>query len=164
MQLLTCPGCGAEFESSNTTLEKDFNALTICRNVMYQISYFTLSLQDTYFLHQLAVDAYAVQHASDRTKPILLTFGLVGLYLVWEKNYTGRQVQKVHMELAKTKKVWPEFAFPVSKTWLTVQDVVSVQDGEKLEMIKTWNNSVWSIWKENAVEKVEVLLQRIEKD
>ena len=48
---------------------------------------YTLAHGDPAFLHQHIVDAWAAQHADDRTKPIGLTFALVGLYLHLEKGY-----------------------------------------------------------------------------
>lgn len=58
-----------------------------------QLAFYTLSHPDKiFFIHQLVVDAYTAQHADAQTKPIAITFALAGLYLVVEKNYTGKQV------------------------------------------------------------------------
>jgi hypothetical protein len=52
----------------------------------HELSFYTLSHPDTvYFIHQHAVDAFAAQTADENTKPIKLTFGLIGLYLFLEK-------------------------------------------------------------------------------
>jgi hypothetical protein len=42
---------------------------------------YTLARRDAEFIHQHVVDAYMAQRADERTKPIALTFALVGLYL-----------------------------------------------------------------------------------
>ena len=75
---------------------------------------YTLTHFGPAFIHQHVVDAFAAQNADERTKPITLTFALVGLYLHVEKNYSGKQVQKVHMQLAKRKREWPPVALPRS--------------------------------------------------
>jgi len=59
------------------------------------------------FIHQYVVDAFAAQHADERTKPIGLTFALLGLYLAVERHFTGRQVQRAHMQLAVASRSGP---------------------------------------------------------
>jgi hypothetical protein len=52
-----------------------------------ELSYYTLGHPDKkYFIHQHLVDAYTAQKADENTKPIAITFDLVGLYLYVEKN------------------------------------------------------------------------------
>ncbi|GHN01809.1 hypothetical protein WSM22_32980 [Cytophagales bacterium WSM2-2] len=52
-----------------------------------ELSYYTLGHHDTvYFIHQHIVDAFQAQTADNSTKPIGLTFSLVGLYLYLEKS------------------------------------------------------------------------------
>lgn len=56
------------------------------------------------FILEHVVDAFAVQTAKDLSRPIGIVFGLVGLYLHVEKQFSGRQVQRVHMELGRRKR------------------------------------------------------------
>ena len=65
---------------------------------------YTLAHGASSFIHQHVVDAFAAQHANASTKPITLTFALVGLYLHVEKGYSGRQVRLTHMKLARSKR------------------------------------------------------------
>ncbi len=69
-----------------------------------ELSYYTLAHTDPSFIHQHIVDAYAAQHADENTKSITLTFALVGLYLHIEKKYSGKEVQRAHMQLANQRK------------------------------------------------------------
>lgn len=66
-----------------------------------------MTRQPERFLHQHAVDAYAAQHAAENPRPIATTAGLIGLYLFVEKGWTGRRVQRAHMELGNRMKEWP---------------------------------------------------------
>ena len=66
------------------------------QDVYNELSYYTLAHPDPAFLHQNIVDAYAAQHADESTKPIVIVFGLIGLYLHIERNFTGKQVQRAH--------------------------------------------------------------------
>lgn len=127
-------------------MEADFNAALACRDLCYQLSFFTLALGDSDFVHQLVVDAYAAQHYGEGMKNITISFALAGLYLVWEKGYTGKQVQDIHKLMADRSKVWPRFAAPSHKAKLTIKDVLDVPDSKKPEMIRAWHKSVWDIW------------------
>jgi hypothetical protein len=57
----------------------------------HELRAYSLAHRDPNFLHQHVVDAFAAQCANERTKPITLTFALVGLYLHVEKKQTGLQ-------------------------------------------------------------------------
>jgi hypothetical protein len=74
------------------------------QDLYHELSCYTLAHSDSSFLHQHIVNAYTAQHADETTKPIAIVFALVGLYLYIEKNFTGRQVQRFHTKLAKTRR------------------------------------------------------------
>jgi hypothetical protein len=86
--------------------------------------------RDPSFIHQHVVDAYAAQHANDQSKPIGVTFALVGLYLHVEKQFSGRRVQRVHMELARSKRRWPPFTLPHERGAMTAADVMAADGAE----------------------------------
>lgn len=157
--IVVCPGCGIQLSYENDQLDEHFHASAACRALYYELSYYTLSLQDNYFIHQLVVDTYAAQHVGSQVKPITITFALVGLYLVCEEQYTGRQVQRVHMMLANANqaKRWPQFSPSEEQAALTVQDVVSSPDDKKQQMIKKWCQSVWEIWKPDREKVIAVI-------
>ncbi len=110
-----------------------------------QLALYTLELRDPEFIHQHIVDAYAVQHAGPGTKPIAIVFGLIGLYLYVEKNFTGRQVQRVHMQLAKHNRKWTAPAIPSDqRATIGVADVLAAPPGPmRHAMIRRWCESVW---------------------
>lgn len=114
----------------------------------HELSYYTLAHTDPNFIHQHIVDAFAAQTAHENTKPIRVTFALVGLYLYLEKNYTGRQVQLAHMTLANRRKEWRKFDLPEFRGEIRVGDVVREPPGEKRDaMIRSWCESVWQACK-----------------
>ena len=80
--------------------------------------------RDKEFIHQLVVDSYAAQHSGPKVKPISTVFALIGLYLTFEHGYTGKEVQRAHMEIAKTRRLWPRFNPPPEKGKLTVRDAL----------------------------------------
>src|SRR5450759_2331948 len=95
------------------------------QNAFDELCCYTLSRGDAAFIHQHVVDAFAVQKADEQTKPIKITFGLVGLYLHIEKQFSGRRVQRAHMSLAKQKRTWPLFGLPNDRGAITVAEVLA---------------------------------------
>jgi hypothetical protein len=102
------------------------------------------------FILQHVVDAFAVQTANQDSKPIGVVFGLVGLYLHAEKQFSGRQVQEVHMKLGSRKREWPSIYFPEDRGTMTVVAVLAVPAGPERDMaIDNWCRSVWTSFDRN---------------
>jgi hypothetical protein len=125
-----------------------------------ELQAYTLGHGGSEFIHQHVVDAWMAQHAGTDTKPIGLTFALVGLYLHVERKLTGRQVQRAHMALAKHKRTWPSFVLPAGRGAMTAADVMAVPPGpERDRAIDAWCVSVWDAFRENR-ETVASLLEQ----
>jgi len=119
---------------------------------------YTLSHGDAQFIHQHVVDAWTAQHADARTKPLGLTFALVGLYLAVEKNVSGREVQRAHMRLARRKRAWPSFELPKSRGAMTALDVMDAPAGPQRDAaIRAWCAAVWAPFSAQRA-KVQALL------
>lgn len=124
----------------------------------HSLSAYTLGHGNVEFLHQHVVDAYGVQHANEKSKPIGVCFGLVGLYLHVERQFTGRQVQRAHMQLAKDRKPWPTFALPANRGEMTAIDVMAAPEGDaRDEAIHAWCRSVWAACGESRDRVMRVL-------
>jgi hypothetical protein len=125
-----------------------------------QVRYYTLSLGDPEFIHQHVVDAFVAQHADENTKPIAITFALVGLFLHVEKGFNGQQVQRAHMELAREKRTWPVFQLPVERGAMTVVEVAAAPAGpERDRAIHEWCVSVWRAYSAARPAIVELLVK-----
>jgi hypothetical protein len=162
-----CPGCGVQLPDQHLTVPDRLNASGECFCAFSELQCSTVAKQDPEFIHQYAVDAYEAQHAGGPTRNITVAFGLIGLYLALEKGYTGRQVQLVHMRIAKMRKDWPRPEPPDEPAFLTVMDVLKAgTDREKDAMIRKWMTSVWESWgdrREWVRETTEELLKSAEK-
>jgi hypothetical protein len=118
---------------------------------------YTLSLHDPEFLHQLVVDAHCAQTADANTKPIALVFALLGLYLSVEKNITGRQVQRFHMQLADLGIRWTLPARPAERGSITTDDVMAAPPGEaRNRAIRAWCASVWMAYAPARAQIIEI--------
>jgi hypothetical protein len=67
----------------------------------HEVSAYFIMNPDITFRTQHAVDAFGAQHSGRKVKTIRTAFSLIGLYLVVEHEYSGKQAQMAHMELAK---------------------------------------------------------------
>jgi len=105
----------------------------------------TLGLGDAAFVHQHVVDAWMAQTADESTKPIGILFALVGLHLHLERGFSGREVQRAHMRLAKRREVWPAFPLPADRGQIGPAEVLSAAPGpDRVRAIDAWCASVWS--------------------
>ena len=97
------------------------------------------------FILQHVVDAFAVQTADANSKPIAVVFGLVGLYLRVEKQFSGRQVQLAHMALGRRKRDWPAMHLPDDRGDMTIADVLAAPAGPERDLaIVNWCRSLWT--------------------
>jgi Family of unknown function (DUF5946) len=111
---------------------------------------YTLTHGDPSFIHQHGVDAFAAQTTDEQTRPIKLTFALIGLYLHVERQFSGKQVQRAHMFLARRKRIWPFFKLPADRGSVTVADVMAVSPGaQRDQAIHDWCASVWRTFSES---------------
>jgi len=151
---MRCPGCGLGAEG---------DAAAACLALYHELSAHTLSDRDPTFRHQLAVDAYAAQHAGPTSRSLTIAFALIGLYLVFERGFTGYQAQRAHMFLGRRKQDWPRLAPPDDRGGVTVADVVAVGEMERHDAIRRWAASVWSAWHEQHERIAELVRDRFDR-
>jgi Family of unknown function (DUF5946) len=145
--MTVCAGCGLQRPSLGLEPDPKVNASGECRALRDELSYYTLALGDRAFIHQHLVDAYGAQHVRPSGSTIGAAFALAGLYLAVERGFTGRQVQKMHMQMARTAKKWPRFDPPENVGPMTVADVLTVEPGpSRDDKLKEWCSSVWGAW------------------
>jgi hypothetical protein len=109
-----------------------------------ELTFYSLALEDEAFIHQYIVDAFTAQSANETTKPISLTFALVGLYLFSEKNYSGKEIQRFHVKMSQNKVEWPIFELPTNRGEININTVLEAQPGiNRNKMIEKWAHSVW---------------------
>lgn len=148
-----CEGCGAELEPANIPyFETRLKCSKECKALFDIINAGTLSNYDPEFIHQYVVDIYNVQHYNPLYKNISLVFGLTGLYLYNEMQFTGRQIQNAHSKMADTYKnsayrTWaPSIARPI-KYEITVKYVIDASEKDRIPAIRIWSVRTWEGWK-----------------
>jgi hypothetical protein len=124
----------------------------------HELSFYTLAHGDSAFIHQLVVDAFAAQHAGESSKPISVVFSLVGLYLHLEHGFTGKQVQRVHMQLARRRRTWSAPPLPNKRGEITVHEVIARSPGPQRDaLIERWCASVWAAFESSRSAIVELV-------
>lgn len=145
--LVTCPGCGLMLPDRHLEPPRRCNASGECIGMYHELISRTIALGDGRFIHQHAVDAYAAQHPGGSTQPCTTWFALIGLFLAFERGYSGREVQLAHMKIGKRKRAWPQVEPPAHPGGVTVTGVLGAREDSELEAIlMQWAASVWENW------------------
>jgi Family of unknown function (DUF5946) len=77
-------------------------------------------------------------------------FGLIGLYLHIEKQFSGHRVQQAHIELGRKRRDCPTVLLPENRGRMTVADVLAAKPGpERERAIEDWCRSVWTAFNGN---------------
>ena len=127
------------------------------RDAYNELQAYSLELRDEAFLHQHVVDAWMLQHADEATKPIGVAFALIGMYLHFEKGFTGRQVQRAHTALARRSKTWPSFTLPADRGSITTVEVMAKPPGPQRDrVIEEWSASVWRAYGDSHLAVAEL--------
>jgi Family of unknown function (DUF5946) len=127
------------------------------------MAYYTLAHSSPSFLHQHVVDAFTAQHADESTKPIAIVFALIGLYLFLEKDFSGRQVQRAHMQLAKRRKDWPRLGIPQEVGSVSIAEALAAEPGPARDAkIREWCVSVWDAWGESRNQIVDLVKKELD--
>lgn len=122
-----------------------------------ELAFYTLSHPDPAFIHQHVVDAFAAQNADETSKPIAVVYALIGLYLHLEKGFTGKQVQRAHMQLAKWPNTWVKLPLPKERGAIRIQDVLAADPGQARDaIIDRWCAAVWESWQPSRAHIVEL--------
>jgi hypothetical protein len=144
----SCPGCGLEMPAGRQAYDGYFNTSPGCWSVFGEV--LAAEFQDGVLfgqVHQLTVDAYAVQHAGGIHPDKSVSVHLVGLYLVLVKGLTPAEVAPRYQRLIGSKPTWPRLTPPPVSGPLTAFDVASAESPEEhARLVRNWAAQVWNAW------------------
>lgn len=95
-------------------------------------------------VHQLTVDAYAVQHPGGHHPDKSVAVHLTGLHLVIERRIPPTSVPPLLQRLATHVREWPHFEPPAISWLLTIFDVAIADD--HVAAVREWSGEVWRGW------------------
>jgi hypothetical protein len=161
-----CPGCGVELPGSAEPWDSRSLASEACHALYGEVAGFeSRHLVELGRWHQLLVDTYAAQHASDRTPLIGTAFALIGLHLALEEGWDGLGVRDAHQDLARRYREWPAFPAPKRRGALTVLDLaLASAPAEHVERLRAWATDVWAAWTESHAAVAALIAERLQRD
>jgi hypothetical protein len=128
------------------------------REAYNEVYAYTMGHSGGSFILQHVVDAFAAQTAGVDAKPIGVTFALIGLYLHVEKKFSGRHVQRVHMQLGRRKRQWRAIPLPRDRGNMTAADVLATPAGPDRDLaIDAWCRDVWAAFHESRQTIIDLL-------
>ena len=127
--------------------DRKFHASAECWSVFEEL--LAAEFQDSGLfaqVHQLTVDAYAVQHAGGRQPDKSVCIHLLGLYLVLERGVPPLGVPPLFRRVA-SRPSWPHLDPPEGRAPLTVYDVAVAGSPEAhAQRVREWAAEVWRLW------------------
>lgn len=151
-ELESCPGCGALVPETDGPTHRYLGASPGCWAVFGEVLAREYSDQRYWPVHQLTVDAYAVQHPGQTSPQTIQSVAvhLISLYLVLEEGRTVDEAGKA-MHWATTQKHhfrWLEP--PASRGNITILDVrEATSPAEHAELVEAWARSAWDTWSDH---------------
>lgn len=110
-------------------------------------------------VHQLTVDAYAVQHAGGPHPDKSVDVHLAGLHLVLERGVKSPEAPRMLQKIASEVTVWTHFEPPVERGALTVFDV-AIADSH-IDAVREWSRGVWNAWSRHHAAIAELVSQHL---
>jgi hypothetical protein len=99
-------------------------------------------------VHQLTVDAYAVQHAGGPHPDKSIDIHLAGLHLTLARGIKPPSVPPMLQRIASLNAEWPHFPPPDVRWRTTVFDVALAagEFEEHIRAVRAWSAEVWEAW------------------
>ncbi len=146
----TCPGCGLRLpRRPSLDAHGYYNASPECWSIYTEVLGAEFSNAVIFGqVHQLTVDAYAVQHAGGPHPDKSVDIHLAGLHLMLVRGVRPPYVPPLLQQIAKVTREWPHFAPPQVDWPMTAFDV-ALSAGEfdaHISAVRAWSAAVWRAW------------------
>lgn len=147
-----CPGCGLRMpRDGGTVYDGCYHCSPECWSVYTEVLGTEFGNAPLFGrVHQLTVDAYAVQHAGGEHPDKSVGIHLTGLHLVLEEGLPPIRIPPLHQRLAERVRKWPHLSPPAGEATITVLDVaLAGAPDEHAGRVRTWAREVWAAWSEH---------------
>jgi len=144
-----CPGCGLRLPPSETAVyDGYYNVTPECWSVYTEALAAEFSNAPLFGqVHQLTVDAYALQHAGGPHPDKSIGIHLSGLHLALVEGIASPAIPPLLQRLATLVDVWPRFPPPAETGPLTVFDVAMCDSAaEHAAAVRRWAAQLWDAW------------------
>jgi len=146
---VVCPGCGLNMPKKESAVcNSYYNVSPECWDLYTEVlaaEYGNAFLFGR--IHQLTVDAYAVQHAGAKHPDKSVMVHLTGLHLAFVRGLQSFQIPPILQSLASSVQIWPHFTPVEEKVSITVFDVALCSTTEEhIQVVREWAGSIWKAW------------------
>jgi hypothetical protein len=144
----SCAGCGLELPAVEGPTHAYLTSSPACWALYGEVLAREYGDPRYFSVHDLTVDAYAVQHPGRRESRTtrLLALHLVTLCLFLERRVDPRRRSAIHRHLTR-RGGWEWLDPPRPNGSLTVAYVYAAASaGEHVERVRTWARDVWHAW------------------
>jgi hypothetical protein len=167
LQEIICPGCALRMPARKTGAPRSYyNTSAECWDLYTEVLATEYSNAFLFGqIHQLTVNAYAVQHAGGPHPDKSVDIHLYGLYLALQKGIRSPYIPPLLQRLAGAIEAWPHYEPPTKSVALTVFDVAfcdSTQD--HIRVVREWVQAVWESWSEYHTEVARVIAEHLKMD
>lgn len=147
--LTTCPGCGQLLPEQQGPTHPYLGSSAACWALYGEVLAREYSDPDYFRVHQLTVDAYAVQHPGvpERRAVQSVALHLITLCLVLEEAADAGEGPKLHRRLAQRRPRFHWLEPPRPNGRMTVADVRRAASAAEHErIVAAWAHDVWAAW------------------
>lgn len=143
-----CPGCGAVLPAANGPAHPYIRSSPACWARYGEVLAREFGDPEYFTLHQLTVDAYAVQHPGVEERRAIQSVGLhlMTLCMILEDGADPREGPKLHRRMVRR----PSFEWldpPPMDGRMTVANVLPAQSPSEHErLVRAWSGDAWQAW------------------
>ena len=145
---MLCPGCGLDLPASDGPAHAYIGASASCWALYGQLLAREFADPARFAVHQLTVDAYAVQHPGvpERRTKQSVGLHLLTLCLVLERGADPADGPRLHQRFAE-RPDWAWLDPPRPNGTLTVENVLEAATvAEHHARVRAWAADVWAAW------------------
>lgn len=151
-QLVPCVGCAGMFPDIEGATHRYIESSPGCWACYGEVLAREYSDYRYARVHQLTVDAYAVQHPGTPSPQSIqsVTLHLVSLCAILENDIKVSRASKLIKKLTRYKDRFRWITPPSSMGTMTVKDVHNAGDAEEhLFLVRKWAETAWSAWSDH---------------
>jgi len=159
----TCVGCGAQVPDIDGPTHKYLESAPGCWAWYGEV--LAREYQDFRYgsVHNLTVDAYALQHPGTSSKQTIQSavLHLLTLHLQLEQGYNSLQAAQARQKLAAHKEEFVWLVPPAHRGTITIVDIRNAPDpASHIERVHAWAREVYSAWEAHH-ETAQQWIQRL---
>jgi hypothetical protein len=150
-EFVACVGCGALVPDTDGANHAYLGCSPGCWAIFREVLAREYSDYQYASVHNLSVDAYAIQHPATQSPKTIQSAAvhLISLYFQLEQGYPSARAARAKQEAIQHRDKFAWLEPPASLGAITVLDVHAAQDAAShIDMVSQWARGAWEAWQE----------------